>query len=169
MSKISHTAMRGYFQADFRFARDFGARYEGKQLVETASSHGVFLQMDFLGAPPLRDSFVTFMDENDSDLCVSYGDIAAIYNAMYRPDPRTRREEQLNHWHDALSWLAFDRHEFVTQEIFAERKQVTVRTVNTWVNQAIAYVIAQLQGPQPGQVIIFPATYEPALAPIAAV
>jgi DNA-binding transcriptional regulator YiaG len=160
-SKISHGALRNYFETDFARARDFGPAWDGDQLVETQQTNGSFILMDKQGSPELLHRFAHFMDENDSDASASYAEMAAAYDSLRKPTGNVNEDDRRHHLHMAITWLSFERRKGMTQEAFAERLGVNVRTVHTWVKQAVTYVHRQLTMPALAEVVTFPSSYEP--------
>lgn len=165
--RISHSAVRSYFAADFALGRDFQPTYAGAQLVKTQTINGHLMNTGEDGFPELRDEFLDHMEENDSDFRAPHARMLAIFNGMRRTGAELSRvDEKMNHLHAALDWWAFGRLHHVTQEDWAETKKVTERTVRRWLSQAILYVVRQLRGEQAGALVQFPASsaFQPAAA-----
>jgi hypothetical protein len=142
--------LRLYWLKDFAYGKDFRPVYKGWQTVETGKSGGVFIAMSKGGAPKLKEEFAEHMDGTSYGYRVKYEKILEIFEGMYREPPAvgilTPEEEQINYWHAALFWLAFDREKGLTQERLAEKLGVDDRTIRNWIKYALTYIQKALKG-----------------------
>lgn len=140
MARFDLALLKDYLQGGFERGYDFKPEYTGKQLVETQRSGGCFVKMDFNGAPVLKDEFVDYMDSNDFGVCVSAQRIADIIESLRCDEPQSAQDEKRRALHATAAWICHHNRKGVTQEVFAEKMSVDVRTVRRWQDQLLRYV-----------------------------